>query len=293
MIELPAPRPVALPGGITLDVCEAGASDGPPVIFLHGFPESWRTWRHQIAHLAPHYRCIAPDQRGYGASSRPEAVTAYRPEALVGDVLALADALNIDNFALAGHDWGGVVAWMVAHHAPDRISRMLIANAPHPVIYQRLLFSNAQQRQAAAYITALRSPDIDEALAMQGLGPTLLRLFGKGTFAAMEPEERALLFSRWQDGTAARTMVNWYRASPIVVPEQDMDAAVKQPSPLPMPVQVIWGMEDKALLPACLNGLEEICPDLRIDLLPGIGHFSPWEVGEAVNAILTRFLAGE
>lgn len=292
MIPLPAPRPVALPGGITLDVCEASRADGPPVIFLHGFPESWRTWRHQIAHLASHYRCIAPDQRGYGASSRPLAVEDYRPEALVGNILALADALDLERFALAGHDWGGVVAWMAAHHAPERISRLAIANAPHPALYQHLLFTHADQRRAAAYITALRSPDIDADLASQGLAPTLLRLFGKGTFAAMEPDERAFLFARWQDAGSALAMVNWYRASPIIVPEKDMDAEWHAPAALPMPVQVIWGMEDHALLPACLDGLEGICPDLRLARLPGVGHFSPWEASGAVNTILEQFLAG-
>jgi pimeloyl-ACP methyl ester carboxylesterase len=113
-------------------VADTGLRDAPAVIFLHGFPESARAWRHQIAHLSPHYRCIAPDQRGYGASSRPAQVEAYAPQALVGDVFALADALEVDRFALVGHDWGGVVAWMAAHTAPERIARLAIANAPTP-----------------------------------------------------------------------------------------------------------------------------------------------------------------
>lgn len=282
--------PVDLGGGITLDVHDTGPRDAPAVIFLHGFPESWRAWRHQIAHLSPHYRCIAPDQRGYGASSRPAQVEAYRPEALVGDVFALADALGVERFALAGHDWGGVVAWMAAHTAPERITRLAIANAPHPALFQRLLGTSADQRCAAAYITALRDPAIDEDLAARGLAPTLLRLFGKGALAAMEPEERALLMARWQDGDAAQAMINWYRASPIVVPAGDVPVTEHMPAPLPMPVQVIWGMEDRELLPACLDGLEDVCPDLRIARLEGVGHFSPWLAGEQISQLLQGFL---
>lgn len=282
---------VTLASGITLDVHDTDPRDAPAVIFLHGFPESWRAWRHQIAHLSPHYRCIAPDQRGYGASSRPAQVDAYRPEALVGDVFALADALGVERFALIGHDWGGVVAWMAAHTAPERITRLAIANAPHPALFQHLLNTNADQRRAAAYITALRDPAIDADLAAHGLAPTLLRLFGKGALAAMEPEERNLLLARWQDGEAAQAMVNWYRASPIVVAQGD--APVTAPMPLPMPVQVIWGMEDRELLPACLDGLEDICPDLRIARLDGVGHFSPWAAGARVSAVLEGFLKEE
>ncbi|WP_206239352.1 alpha/beta fold hydrolase [Novosphingobium terrae] len=293
MIALPDPKPIKLRTGVTLDVCEAGLQDAPALIFLHGFPESWRTWRHQIAHFATHYRCIAPDQRGYGASSKPASVEDYAPEKLAGDVLALADALGIERFTLIGHDWGGMVAWLVAHIAPDRVSRLAIANAPHPSLFQQLLCTDAAQREASAYITALRDPAIDEDLAARGLAPTLLRLFGKGALAAMEPEERAHLLTRWQDGEAARAMVNWYRASPIVVPPGDAPSLTPLPAALPMPVQVIWGMEDRDLLPACLDGLEEVCPDLRIARLPGVGHFSPWAAAEKVNEVLEGFLKEE
>jgi pimeloyl-ACP methyl ester carboxylesterase len=284
---------VTLASGITLDVHDTGPREAPTVIFLHGFPESARAWRHQIAHLSPHYRCIAPDQRGYGASSRPAQIDAYRPEALVGDIFALADALGVERFALVGHDWGGVVAWMAAHTAPKRITRLAIANAPHPALFQRLLNTHADQRRAAAYITALRDPAIDADLAAHGLAPTLLRLFGKGALAAMEPEERNLLLARWQNGEAAQAMVNWYRASPIVVPAGDVPVTEPLPAPLPMPVQVIWGMEDRELLPACLDGLEDICPDLRIARLEGVGHFSPWAAGERVSEVLQGFLREE
>ena len=105
---------VKLASGIELDVVDTGPRDAPVLIFLHGFPESHRTWRHQIAHFKDRFRCIAPDQRGYRASSKPQEVAAYTPDKLIGDVFLLADALGIAHFTIVGHDWGGAIAWGVA-----------------------------------------------------------------------------------------------------------------------------------------------------------------------------------
>ena len=105
---------VATGGGIELDTVDVGPRDAPALIFLHGFPESHRTWRHQLVHFADRYRCIAPDQRGYCGSSKPQEVEAYTPDKLIGDVFGLADALGVDRFTVVGHDWGGAIAWGVA-----------------------------------------------------------------------------------------------------------------------------------------------------------------------------------
>src|SRR3546814_10533202 len=98
---------VKLANGIELHVVDEGPRDAPALIFLHGFPESHRTWRHQIAHFSDRFRCIAPDQRGYRGSSKPQEVEAYTPDKLIGDVFQLADALGIGKFTIVGHDWGG------------------------------------------------------------------------------------------------------------------------------------------------------------------------------------------
>jgi len=101
---------ITLSTGVTLNVATAGPCDGQPIIFLHGFPEPHRTWRHQIAALSDRYFCIAPDQRGFGKSEKLEGVESYQPQNMIADVMALADALEIDDFTLAGHDWGGAIA---------------------------------------------------------------------------------------------------------------------------------------------------------------------------------------
>ena len=124
---------VTLANGIELDVIDTGPRNAPVLMFLHGFPESHRTWRHQIAHFSDRYRCIAPDQRGYRGSSKPEGAENYTPDKLIGDVFLLAHALGVDQFTVLGHDWGGAIAWGVALMGQGiRVKRAVIANAPHP-----------------------------------------------------------------------------------------------------------------------------------------------------------------
>ena len=132
---------IALGNGIELDVVDEGPRDAPVLIFLHGFPESHRTWRHQIAHFSDRFRCIAPDQRGYRGSSKPQAVADYTPDKLVGDIFLLAAALGVRDFTIVGHDWGGAIAWGIALAGQDtgRVTRAAIANAPHPQVFQKLL----------------------------------------------------------------------------------------------------------------------------------------------------------
>ena len=140
---------IALPTGVTLNVRHGGAEGGEPIIFLHGFPESHRTWRHQLEDLAGEYRVIAPDQRGFAASDKPEGVENYETDKVVADLIALADALGIQGFTLVGHDWGGAAAWLAALTRPDRVKRLIIVNAPHPFVFTRSLVEDEAQRAAS------------------------------------------------------------------------------------------------------------------------------------------------
>src|SRR3954468_10533196 len=144
---------IALPTGVELDVAVGGDPANPPIFLLHGFPESHRTWRHQIPELARDHYVVAPDQRGFARSSKPEGIANYTPDKPVGDLLALADHLGIEHFTLVGHDWGGAIAWMAALQHPLRIRRLIIVNAPHPKVFQKSLFDDPEQRKASQYIT--------------------------------------------------------------------------------------------------------------------------------------------
>lgn len=293
-------RRLTLATGVDLDVRIAGDPAHPPVILLHGFPESHRTWRHQIAHFSDRFRCIAPDQRGYRGSSKPQEVSAYTPDKLIGDVFQLADALGVGKFTIVGHDWGGAIAWGVAMfgQATGRVGRAVIANAPHPGIFPRLLWLNPHQRESSQYFRTFRDSANDALVHEGGLGAILLEAFGDrliGDSDPMEPAERAALLADWQNRDAAFGMLNWYRASPMEVPPMDAPFALPaalDTSPMPtlaIPTLVIWAMDDIALPPENLDGMEEVVTDLTIARVPDCGHFVPWEAPDAVNAAMDAF----
>lgn len=290
---------VKLANGIELDVVDVGPRDAPVLIFLHGFPDSHRTWRHQIAHLSGRYRCIAPDQRGYRGSSKPKGVENYTPDKLIGDVFQLADALGVGPFTIVGHDWGGAIAWGVAimGQLNGRVTRAVVANAPHPTIFPKLLYTNRQQRQASQYFRVFRDPASNALVEQFGLGGVLLKAFGEmPENPKMDPAERAALMEDYANREASIAMLNWYRASPMEV--LDMDAPYETPAgwtppalpKLTIPTLVVWAMDDIALPAANLDGLDEVIADLTLVKVPGCGHFVQWEAPDAVNAALDAFL---
>lgn len=291
---------VKLASGIELAVWDSGPKDAPALIFLHGFPESHRSWRHQIAHFSKEYRCIAPDQRGYGESSKPQEVGAYTTDKLATDVFQLADALGIERFTIIGHDWGGLVAWIVAMigQANARVTRAVIADAPHPALFQRLLYTDPVQRKASQYMRAFRDPANDELVRDQGLAGLLVKTFGTGGFSdALEPAERDLMFASWQDREACFGMLNWYRASLVDVP--DLDAPYELPEgwtppalpKLTIPTLVIWAMDDHALPAGNLEGLDALVEDLTPVKVSDCGHFVQWEKPAETIAAMEEFFA--
>lgn len=287
-------RRIELATGVTLNVCTGGK--GEPVIFLHGFPESHRTWRHQLSALSNDYFVVAPDQRGFAASDKPEGVEQYQTDRIVADLMALADALGIRHFTLVGHDWGGAAAWLAALTHPFRIKRLVIVNAPHPLIFQKSLIEDEAQRAASQYMNALRSPGIEDAIQAMGLDTFFDKVIGShADTSSMPAEERQRYIDDWSQPGALTTMVNWYRASKVEVPAPGEDA--KAPlwtqapfPPLAMPTLVIWGMKDTALLPIQLSGLEELVDDLRIVTVPNASHFVTWEKPDVVTAAIRDFI---
>lgn len=298
MIDLPQSR-VELANGIELDVVDMGPKDAPAIIFLHGFPENHRTWRHQIAQFSKEYRCIAPDQRGYRGSSGPAGAENYTPDKLIGDVFLLADALGVENFTIAGHDWGGAIAWGVAlgGQMMGRVDRAIIANAPHPAIFPKLLWTNKHQRESSQYMRAFRDTDNDALILEKGLGVFLDVATDWQEKGQMEPEEEAILTEDWANGETGITMLNWYRATPLAVPP--MDAPFELPSDyappevpnLTIPTLVMWGMDDLALPPENLDGMAELIDDLTLVEIPEATHFVTWGAPEAVNQAMETFLA--
>jgi pimeloyl-ACP methyl ester carboxylesterase len=291
---------VCLPTGIELDVLDSGPRNAPALVFLHGFPESHSTWRHQLAHFSGRYRCIAPDQRGYRGSSKPQDVESYTYDKLVADVFHMADALEIGRFTVVGHDWGGAVAWGVALMGQRaRVGRAIIANAPHPAIFQMLQWTDPAQRLASQYFRTIRDPSHDAALREKGLFGFVSDPFAPdGMFRGIDPDEQARLTEDWRDPETAFGMLNWYRASTIDVPAPDEPYGMTEGRTLPalprltIPTLVIWAMDDPALPNSNLDGLADNIDDLTVVEVPECGHFVPWMAPQKVNAAIEDFLEG-
>ena len=295
-------RRLKLSTGITMNVALAGPSDAPPAIFVHGFPESHRTWRALAPLLDDKLRLIMPDLRGFGASDKPQDVSDYATEHLIADLFALADALGIARFALVGHDWGGAIAWAAAIGAPrnqqrPRIERLAIINSPHPLIFQRSLIDDPVQRAASQYMNAFRDPAMEAGIARMGLETFFDKSFSKHVdLATIPPDERQAYLDDWGRPGALTAMLNWYRASRIVVPAVGEEAAMPEwvargVPKIRVPVQIIWGLDDKALLPIQLDGIGEVGDDVEVAPLAGVGHFAPWQAPDKVVAALAPFLA--
>ncbi len=295
MIDLKHQR-IALSTGVELDVWSAGDPAHPPIIFLHGFPESHRTWRYQMAELARDHHVIAPDQRGFARSSKPVNVSDYTPDKPVADLFALADAMAIPNFTLAAHDWGGAIAWAAALKRPERIVRLMMCNSAHPFVFQRTLIEDAGQRKASQYMLAFRDPAMDQRIAEKGLAWFFDHSFMRHlTAEQVSADDRAAYLDEWQQPGAMTAMLNWYRATNMSIPAVGDDvprpAFLDRPFPiLKMPTLVVWGMNDPALLPCQLDGLEALVETIEIVRVDA-GHFIPWENPEAVNTAMRRFLS--
>jgi pimeloyl-ACP methyl ester carboxylesterase len=292
-------RRVPLKTGVTLNVALAGDADSPAVILLHGFPESHRTWREVAPRLQDDFFLVMPDQRGFAESDRPLEVEAYRTDTLIDDIFALAEAMGIERFALVGHDWGGAISWPAALRKDPRLTRLAIVNAPHPVVFQKSLIEDSEQRAASQYINAFRSRMFEKAAEGMGFDALFEKSFSRHVDLSIIPDdERAQYIADWSQPGGLTAMLNWYRASKVMVPPPSVtlplpDWVLGAFPKVEVPTLVIWGMRDKALLPIQLDGLDRLVEDLTIVRLPDAGHFAPWEAGDAVAQALGPFLARE
>jgi len=279
-------------GGHDFTIRTWGDPSLPKILMLHGFPEYGGAWDDLALHLSDTYHCIAPDQRGYGASYAPDDVGAYTLSHLVGDMATLIGADG--PVIVMGHDWGASVAYGLAMFRPDLVSHLIIANGVHPVPFQRTMAAGGAQSEASQYINRLRSDRADEVLA----GNDFERLT---TLFAPKMDQSWLSGDRLDDYKAAwrqsgvRGMLNWYRASPLVV--ADPGAPVDIPD-LPLdklhvrcPHLLIWGPDDTALLPVSTDGLEDFVADLTRVTVPNTDHWILHQKPDAVAGIVRDWLA--
>jgi len=270
--------------GITLHGIEAGPEDGPLVILLHGFPEYWWGWRYQIGPLADAgFRVVAPDQRGYNLSDKPDGRRAYGLDTLAADIVGLADALGRRTFTLVGHDWGGLAAWWTASRHRDRVERLVVLNAPHPNVAGAYMRSHPSQMVRSLYVGFFQLPFVPETMLSanryRSLKDALLRTSRPGTFS---DEDIAAYEKTWSQPGALTAMLNWYRALPF---KPDMKDATVRP-----PILVIWGSKDRFLEKGLAEASLALCEKGSIRWIETATHWVQHEEPEAVNAALLDFL---
>jgi epoxide hydrolase 4 len=273
--------------GVHLNVAEAGPPAGSPVILLHGFPEFWYGWRHQIDALAEAgYRVIVPDQRGYHLSDRPRGVAAYDLDELAQDIIGLADTLGLARFAVVGHDWGGTVAWWIASRAPERLSRFAVLAAPHPAVWMDAIRNDPSQRKRSGYVQAFRLPWLPEFL----IGRRNFKALADALSESRRPEACTPVDldhyrAAWAQPGALTAMVNYYRA--ILA----KSLTVPGTGSITVPGLVIWGNHDKFGIKDLAERSVALCAQasaLYLDTSHWVQHDAPDEV----NAALLAFLGG-
>ena len=254
--------------------------EGPLVVMIHGFPDHWYSWRHQMEALNDRFRVAAVDQRGYNLSDRPKGVENYAMPLLVQDVAAVIAAEGEEAAIVVGHDWGGAVAWNLAMARPELVDLLVILNLPHPNGLARELMNNPEQQANSQYAMEFKKPDAHKQLTAEALA---------GWVADDSARRRYVEAFERSDFEA---MLNYYKANYPDVEAVDNDAPAPPPLPkVQAPVLMFHGLEDRALLPAGLNGtwnwLER---DLTLVTVPGAGHFVQQDAAELVSATLRSWL---
>lgn len=254
--------------------------EGPLVVMIHGFPDFWYTWRHQMRALADHkYRVAAVDMRGYDLSDKPKGVESYAVPLLVGDIAAVVKAEKASDAIIVGHDWGGAVAWNVAMTRPEITRLLIICNLPHPAGIAREIATNPQQKKNSEYAFNFQKPDAHKALTAERLAgwvrdpaakPRYIEAFNKSDF---------------------ESMLNYYKAN-YPKPDAPPPAADVQFPKVKVPVLMFHGLDDQALLPGALNGTWQwVEKDLTIVTIPGAGHFVQQDAAETVSNTMVDWLA--
>lgn len=293
----------SLPHGFTLSCRAAGEPGRPLMVFLHGFPEAAFIWDELLTFFADPahggYRCIAPNLRGFERSSAPSEVAAYKAQLLIQDILQLAASERTDGTiaALVAHDWGGAFAWGFANAFPDQVGKLVIINSPHAGTLSRELRNSPAQREASAYMNFLARSDAEALLAeddFQRLWTFFTHMkAGPDGFGWLTEDLKQQYREVWRAGLTGAC--NLYRVTPMKppLPGQSIDAIPVLPRErlmVTMPTLVFWALDDTALLPGLLDGLEDYVPRMELLKVPGATHWIVHEQPQLIANEIERFL---
>ena len=280
--------------GIRLHYAHSGS--GQLIMFLHGFPEYWEMWKAQLEEFGRDHLAVAPDMRGFNLSSKPAEVKQYRQKYLVEDIRQLAESLGHKKFVLVAHDWGGAVAWIFAMFYPQYLDKLVIINSPHPAVFERELRENPGQRRASGYMLLFRSPGAEAMLSADDYSWLLNMAFGEMIKNGVLKDGDISGYKKaWSQPGALTGGLNYYRAASVEALE-DPGEAVKKPAlagalpKITLPVLVIWGEKDTALLTGCTRGIDEYVTQLSIKRVPDASHWVVREKPQLVNSLIREFL---
>lgn len=254
----------------------ASVGTGPLMVMIHGFPDFWYTWRAQMEGLSDRFQCVAIDQRGYNLSDKPKGVDNYSVRLLVGDVAAVIKSLGKDKAIIVGHDWGGLVAWQFALYQREMTDRLIILNLPHPRGLNRELARNPQQQQNSQYARDFQKTDAASKLSAEQLVAWV-----------KDPEARAKYLEAFKRSDF-EAMLNYYKRNYPREPYTEDTSPVMKAQ---VPVLMIHGLEDKALLSGALNNTWDwLDKDLTLVTVPGAGHFVQQDAADLVTRSMRAWL---
>lgn len=267
--------------GLNLHVVVSGNPHHPLMLFLHGFPECWYSWRHQIRAFNKDYYCVSFDMRGVGESDAPLGVKNYGMDELVGDVSELIKVLGYTSCVIVGHDWGGAVAWQFVARYPDLVEKFIIMNIPHPGRFTEVMKSGIAQLLMSWYIIFFQLPYLPEILVSMGDFSMIKSACKKGP--TTDEDVEAFKYSMSRPGRVT-SFLNYYRAAIKYPPSARIDK-------IECPTLLIWGTGDFALHTDNSYGTEKYCNDLKVERIEGGDHFIQQERPNEVNEIMRKFLS--
>lgn len=266
-------------GELTFTVDVSGPADGPAVLLLHGFPETRHMWRHQLDALGRRgFRTIAPDQRGYSASARPEGVDAYVTPHLIADALGLMDALGAARFDLVGHDWGGQLAWLITAHHGDRVRSLSALSRPHPAAFVRAMAEDAAQAERSRHHRAFREEGAVARMREAKLTPLREAILAQG----VPPIEAGIYMDTLMQPGGIEGAMAWYRASGVAAGDTPAVAA---------PTLYVWGDNDATVgRRAAELTASYVTGPYRFVTLEGAGHFLVDQFPDRVSELIIEHL---
>lgn len=265
----------------------AGNSSNETIIFLHGFPEFWYSWRKQLDHFSEKYHVVAPDMRGYNKSLKPKRVEDYKIDSISKDIIELLKHLGKEKVILAGHDWGAAIAWHLALLHEEQFSKVIILNVPHPYVFRKKLFTNIRQFSKSWYIFFFQLPFLPHRILgksnFQRGTEMLVSSSQEGSFTEEDLEKYK---AAWANENSMKYMIMWYKA----MLRYSWNMSQYRNKKVNIPLKIIWGKNDIALVPEMANESLQYCEQGELTYLEEATHWVQHDEPKKVIQLMEEFI---